>query len=293
MPRLASRAPLSRSIRKAATLVVPRSTASPRLALPTGAKSISSWPWRRTRSAQFAVPPSRNAADSPRAAPMSISRSGMPSACSTRSASLRLSSSVAAGRFRSWLLTAASSGSASPASPRSTSARTTGASERGATSMVQSLRTRNWQARSHFLRPGAGASTPAASSSVSSRSGAAEWTWSMRPSTTRTTQVPQVPRPPQAPTMRRPLRRAPWKMVSSPCTSISRSSSGKCRRCGAGGADIVVQEDAAAAARSTTRHLSRVGHWSQRDHCTGGRSMPTPITIEQDLTGCIRPPLPR
>ena len=32
-----------------------------------------------------------------------------------------------------------------------------------------------------------------------------------------TEQVPQLPRPPQAPTMRKPLRRAQWKMVSPGC----------------------------------------------------------------------------
>jgi hypothetical protein len=87
----------------------------------------------------------------------------------------------------------AGAGATSPSqSFASTSARATGASERGAISASQSRRGFRRQARRHF---------PPGPTTVSPSSRAS-------PRMSRTVQEPQAPRPPQAPRRRTPWRRA-------------------------------------------------------------------------------------
>ena len=217
------RAPLARSTRNPAMLVVPRSTASPSVRLLGAAKSIASRSRRRTRTDQLL---SRKTAGSCRAAARSSVTKGCGSASATRSASARMSDSVAAGTLTSWFTTAGSSGKVSTASPASTFARTIGAKDRSATSIVQSPRATSWQARSHRGRR------------LVVSCAAIIWPllWRTSPCVTSTEQVPQVPRPPQAPTMRTPLRRAHWKMVSPGCVLMQRSSCGNSSARGGSGA---------------------------------------------------------
>ena len=102
-----------------------------------------------------------------------------------------------------------------------------------------------------------------------------------------------MPRPPQAPTMRTPLRRALWKIVSPPRVSISRSICGKRSRCtgsawAIGRPDIGISGGRRFAGDAAVSDGS--GHSSQRDQRTGGRSMPTPSTRETDFSGAHRAP---
>lgn len=88
----------SRLIRKAAALVVPRSTASPSAGLPAGARSMTSRPRSRILSVHWSSRSlARKSAETFLAAVRSTERPGSPAARSTRSTSLMLSTSVAGG----------------------------------------------------------------------------------------------------------------------------------------------------------------------------------------------------
>ena len=101
MPRLATRAPLARSTRKPATLVVPRSTARPRVRRPGGDKSdqLSLRGYARAATSRFRA--TQRAAAAPRAD--RLRAAGIASARITRSRSDRLSASVACGTLMSRL----------------------------------------------------------------------------------------------------------------------------------------------------------------------------------------------
>src|SRR6185369_547691 len=159
--------------------------------------------------------PARSTAGSCRSAARSRRSSQPGRARRNRSTSLPGSARLAGARLSSTLLTSGSSGSGVPLALPATSARTTAANERGATSTVQSDKACSWQARCHLLRP--------VRAGPDSMLGAVCGLCSTCPSTTWTEQVPQVPRPPQAPTIRTPLRRALWNKVSPACAVMTRS----------------------------------------------------------------------
>ena len=172
---------------------------------------MTSRPRSSTRAFQSCL---RSTSGSWRAAARSALSPAAPKPRMMRSKSEAVSVSAASATATSMPITAASVGRTStPAA--STSVRATGASERSATSIVQSERGCSWQARAHFFSR----TWVAPFSSSGARR-------SVSPSRTSTMHEPHVPRPPHAPTTRTPLRRAAWNTVSPPRPLTVRPSCG-------------------------------------------------------------------